>query len=112
MPESMELSIFRIIQEGLHNIEKHSQASHTQIFITNTSLRTIMISIQDDGIGLPTDFDLSTLAAKDHYGLLGISERVALMGGHLSMQNRPEGGMIIQAEIRHPRSKKNLHLHG
>jgi signal transduction histidine kinase len=106
MPESTELSIFRIIQESLHNIEKHAQATGVQIQLKNTSPRTIMITIQDDGIGLPNNFDLSTLANRHHYGMLGISERVALMGGHLSMQNRPEGGMITLAEIPHPRSKK------
>jgi signal transduction histidine kinase len=107
VPESTELSIFRIIQESLHNIEKHSQATSMEISLKNTSPRTIMISVQDNGIGLPRDFDLSTLAGRDHYGLLGISERVALVGGHLSLQNRPEGGMIIQAEIPHPRLKMN-----
>lgn len=107
IPESTELSIFRIIQESLRNIEKHSEATSVEILLKNTSPRTIIFSIQDNGIGLPNDFDLSALAIRDHFGLLGISERVALMGGHLSMQNRPEGGMIIQAEIPHPRSKTN-----
>src|SRR5690349_23548121 len=43
--------------------------------------------------------------------LLGISERVALLGGNLSIQNQLGGGMVIQAEIRHPRAKKNPQLH-
>jgi len=111
MPESTELSVFRIIQESLHNIEKHSQATRAEIHIKNTSLRTIMVSICDNGIGLPRDFDLSALANKNHYGLLGISERVALLGGNLSIQDQAGGGMIIQAEIRHPRAKKNPQLH-
>jgi len=107
----MELSIFRIIQEGLHNIEKHSKATRAKIYIKNTSPRAIMVSICDNGIGLPRNFDLSALANKNHYGLLGISERVALLGGNLSIQNQLGGGMIIQAEIRHPRAKKNPQLH-
>ena len=39
-----------------------------------------MVTISDDGMGLDEDFDLITLASNGHYGLLGISERVALLG--------------------------------
>ena len=105
LPEATELSIFRIIQESLRNIKKHSQANNVEIILKHTTPRTILISILDDGVGLPDDFDLSTLASADHYGLLGISERVALLGGHLNMQNKQNGGMIMQVEIPHPRSK-------
>ena len=63
-----------------------------------------MISISDNGVGLPEGFDLSLLSAKGHYGLLGVSERVVLLGGHLSLQNQTGSGLILQAEIPHPRS--------
>jgi signal transduction histidine kinase len=106
MPEAAELSIFRIIQESLHNIEKHSRASAAQVSVKNSSARSIMITIRDNGVGLPDEFDLSALAGKHHYGLLGISERVALMDGHLTFQNLTTGGMILQAEIPLPRLKK------
>ncbi|PKN98805.1 MAG: histidine kinase [Chloroflexi bacterium HGW-Chloroflexi-4] len=108
LPEDTELSIFRIIQESLHNIVKHSQAKNVEISLRHTTPRTILISICDDGVGLPEDFNLSTLASNDHYGLLGISERVALLGGHLNIQNQKIGGAIIQVEIPHPRSKKKI----
>jgi signal transduction histidine kinase len=57
----------------------------------------------DDGRGLPDSFDLSALSADGHYGLLGISERVALLGGRLHFQNQATGGLLIQVEIPHPR---------
>ena len=103
LPEAIELSIFRIVQEGLSNVRKHSQASTVQISLRHTSPRTLMVSIADNGQGLPDGFDLSTLSAKGHYGLLGISERVALLGGRLKLQNQAGGGLLIQAEIQHPR---------
>ncbi|MCR4406372.1 MAG: ATP-binding cassette domain-containing protein [Anaerolineae bacterium] len=103
LPEAIELSIFRIVQEGLSNVRKHARASTVQIGLRHTSPRTLMISIADDGQGLPDGFDLSTLSAKGHYGLLGISERVALLGGRLKLQNQAGGGLLIQAEIQHPR---------
>jgi signal transduction histidine kinase len=103
LPEDIELSIFRIVQEGLNNVRKHARASTTEICLRHTSPRTLMVSIADDGRGLPDDFDLSTPMAEGHYGLLGISERVALLGGRLKLQNQPDGGLLIQAEIPHPR---------
>ena len=62
-----------------------------------------MISIADNGHGLADDFDLAALSTKGHYGILGVSERVALLGGRLKLQNQASGGMLIQAEIPHPR---------
>ncbi len=103
LPEAIELSIFRIIQEGLNNVRKHAQASAVEISLKHTSPRTLMISIADNGRGLPNDFDLAALSAAGHYGLLGISERVALLGGRLKLQNQAGGGLLIQAEIPHPR---------
>jgi signal transduction histidine kinase len=103
LTETIELSAFRIVQEGLRNIRKHANASAVEISLKHTSPRRLMISISDDGQGLAEDFDLSTLPAEGHYGLLGISERVALLGGRVQFQNQANGGLLIQAEIPHPR---------
>ncbi len=103
LPEAIELSIFRIVQEGLSNVRKHAGASAVQICLKHTSPRTLMISIADNGRGLENGFDLSALSAEGHYGLLGISERVALLGGRLKLQNQANGGLILEVEIPHPR---------
>ncbi len=103
LPESTELSIFRIVQEGLNNVRKHAAASVVEIRLEHTSPRRLMLSIADNGRGLTADFDLARLSAAGHYGVLGITERVALLGGRWRFQNRPEGGVLIQAEIPHPR---------
>jgi signal transduction histidine kinase len=103
LPEAIELSIFRIVQEGLSNVRKHAQASGVQVCLKHTSPRTLMISLADNGQGLADDFDLSALSTQGHYGLLGLSERVALLGGRLKLQNQASGGLLIQAEIQHPR---------
>jgi signal transduction histidine kinase len=103
LPEASELSIFRIVQEALNNVRRHAEASAVEIRLEHTSPRGLMLSIADDGCGLPDDFDLSTLPAEGHYGMLGITERVALLGGRSRFQNRPEGGALVQVEISHPR---------
>lgn len=103
LPEPIELSVFRIIQEALSNIQRHAQATHVEILLEHTSPRTLMVSIADNGCGLTGDFDLSKLSGQGHYGLLGISERAALLSGHLRVHNRSEGGLLLQVEVSHPR---------
>ncbi len=106
LPIEIELSIFRIIQEGLNNIRKHAFANKAQVCMQHTSPRALMISIIDDGVGLPEVFDLNALSSEEHYGLLGISERVALLSGRMSLQRLPEGGTLLKVEIPHPRVGK------
>jgi signal transduction histidine kinase len=103
LPEATELSLFRIIQEGLNNVWRHAQATSVKISLRHTSPRTLMIALRDNGMGLAQDFDLAELANDGHYGLIGISERVALLGGRFRMQRIPEGGSILMVEIPHPR---------
>ncbi len=103
LPESLELSIFRIVQEGLNNIWKHANATQAIVSFQSTSPRMLLISIEDNGTGLEKSFDLAELGENHHFGLLGISERVALMNGRLNIQNKSQGGLLIQAEVPHPR---------
>lgn len=103
LPEAIELSIFRIVQEGLSNVRKHAQAGTVRICLQHTSPRMLLVTISDDGRGLADNFDLGSLSAKGHYGLLGISERVALLGGRLKLQNQAGGGLRLEVEIPHPR---------
>lgn len=102
--ELIELSIYRIVQESLNNIHKHSNADQAHIILKKSSQRALMLSIFDNGDGLEKNVALSHYSKEGHYGLLGIGERVALLGGRLRIQNKPEGGLLIQAEIPHRRS--------
>ncbi|RME10307.1 MAG: ATP-binding cassette domain-containing protein [Ardenticatenia bacterium] len=103
LPEHIELSIFRIVQESLSNVRKHADATEVYITLVHNSPRTILLTIADNGQGLPEDFDLSALARDGHFGLLGMSERVALLGGRLKLTNVPDGGLRIEVELPHPR---------
>ena len=84
-------------------MQRHSHASHVEITLEHTSARTLMVSIADDGDGLAENFDLSKLSGQGHFGLLGISERAALLSGHLRIHNRSGGGLLLQVEVSHPR---------
>jgi signal transduction histidine kinase len=107
LPEAAELSIFRIVQEGLNNVWKHAHASLVQISLQHSSPRTLMVSLRDNGLGLAEDLDLSALATHGHYGLIGIGERVTLLGGRFRLLRLPEGGSQLLVEIPHPRVEVN-----
>lgn len=108
LPEAIELSIFRIVQESLSNVWKHANATQVKVVLQHTSPRMLQMTIADDGEGLDSDFDLAKLSQVGHYGLLGLSERVALMGGRLNLRNQPNSGLEIQVEIPHPRVMPEL----
>jgi signal transduction histidine kinase len=64
-----------------------------------------MLSISDNGRGLPDDFDLAELPQQGHYGVLGITERVALLGGQWRFLNGPAGGALIQVDLPYRRAE-------
>ena len=53
LPEAIELSVFRIIQEGLRNIRKHAAATSVEVRLRHTSPRRLMVSVADDGEACP-----------------------------------------------------------
>ena len=110
LPEAIELSVFRIVQETLSNVRKHAQATGVEICLKHTSPRMLLITVADNGRGLADGFDFSALAVEGHYGLLGISERIALLGGRLKLSNQQDSGLMVQVEIPHPRVEVSMNL--
>jgi signal transduction histidine kinase len=102
LPELIELSVFRIVQEGLNNIRKHAAARHVLLSLQRTPTASVLVRLGDDGQGLSTPPDLASLSAHKHFGLLGISERVALLGGTMQIESPASGGVILQVEIPSP----------
>jgi signal transduction histidine kinase len=102
LPEPIELSVFRIVQEGLNNIRKHASARQVRLTLQRSSTASLIVRLQDDGIGLAAPPDLVSLTTGKHFGLLGISERVALLGGNMQIESTPGGGVILRVEIPSP----------
>ena len=102
LPEAIELSVFRIVQEGLNNVRKHARARHTQIGLRRTSTATLLVRVADDGRGMEKPPDLAALSAQSHFGLLGISERAALLGGTMQIDLPVAGGVVLEVEIPSP----------
>jgi signal transduction histidine kinase len=87
---AVELSAFRIVQEALTNSLKHAAAEHVLVRIRYSD--SLGLEIRDDGVGLED-------TATDGNGLVGMRERVALLGGTLTATTPPGGGFDVTAEI-------------
>jgi signal transduction histidine kinase len=102
LPETIELSVFRIVQEGLNNVRKHAAAQHVRLSLQRTSAANLLVRLEDDGQGLSVPADLASLSLSKHFGLVGISERVALLGGSMNIESATGNGTILQVEIPSP----------
>jgi signal transduction histidine kinase len=102
LPEWIELSIFRIVQEGLNNVGKHSGAKSVVLAVNEIPGGNIQIRIVDDGKGIDSIPDLASLPEQKNFGLVGISERAALLDGKLNIQTSLGGGFLLEIEIPNP----------
>ncbi len=88
-------NLFRVIQESLTNIEKHSYATQASIFIKKDG-RSLIIYVTDDGIGCnPEELD-KKLKSKEHLGLRGMKDRMELLGGSIEFFTAQNDGMEIK----------------
>lgn len=85
------LTLYRVAQEGLTNVRKHSAARSVEIVLDCRGDR-VALTVSDDGIG-------HAEPAAPGFGLLGLRERLALQGGALEAAALPEGGFRLRAEI-------------
>jgi PAS domain S-box-containing protein len=92
-----KIVVYRIVQEGLNNVVQHAQARHAEIIITG-SQHDVRIQLGDDGRG----FVPGTQPAEDvprQLGLIGLTERVRLVGGEFAITSAPERGTLLRATI-------------
>jgi len=96
LPNTLEVAVFRIIQEALNNICKHAQAQRCLVKLEMLPKR-LHILVSDDGCGF--DPDLSANAKTESFGLLGMRERVELLKGEMEITSAPGSGSEIQIMI-------------
>jgi two-component system sensor histidine kinase DegS len=94
-----EVSIFRVVQEALNNIKRHSNAKKAVVTLEfdEDSLKMV---IKDDGDGFRTPRKFDRLAAKGKLGLIGMQQRIDFLGGTVKIRSRPGEGttLLIKAE--------------
>lgn len=89
----VEQTIFRVTQEAIENISKHSQAKKFSVHLSHNG-RAVLV-IQDDGLG----FDMKSNASTGHFGLVGMRERAQLAGGNLKIESEKGKGTKVVLTI-------------
>jgi signal transduction histidine kinase len=88
--KQQEINVFRIVQETMTNIVKHSHAAHAAVRIRRTG-DTVVLAVSDDGVGFES--------GKQGFGLTSMAERVRILGGSLDVDSAPKSGTRITARI-------------
>ncbi len=101
LPKSLEIVVYRLVQECCNNIAKHSRASRVNISLASAD-GVLRLDVEDDGVGFLV---AEALARRGSFGLAGMRERVTLLGGHFAIESRRRGagrgktGTRITAEL-------------
>jgi signal transduction histidine kinase len=89
------------VQECLSNIEKHAGADEVSVLAYGNAEGELSICVSDNGNGfIPPDGDFRSLCAKGHFGLWGMHERAAVIGGTLNIESEAGEGTAITLHIR------------
>ncbi|MDX6471492.1 MAG: hypothetical protein QOK22_308 [Gaiellaceae bacterium] len=91
LPTEVHLAAYRIVQESLTNVVRHSSAASASVLVEYAPDR-LSVEVEDDGIG-PGE------PAGPGYGLLGMRERAVALGGELEAGPRPQGGFRVRATL-------------
>ncbi len=91
LDEAIQISAYRIVQEGLTNVRKHAGARHIGV-VVRCSQRGVDLRVSDDGHGLAD-------SKEEGFGLVGVRERVEMYGGELSAGPAPTGGFVLEASL-------------
>jgi len=96
LPDAVRTCVYRVVQEALHNCEKHSAAQWVRVSIVQAP-ETLLATIEDNGGG----FDLKSASVTPHAGLgiLGMRERAAALGGRLDIQSAPGQGSRLTLHL-------------
>jgi PAS domain S-box-containing protein len=98
LPTEVEITLFRVTQEALNNVQKHAQTTAACIALTQRG-RKVRLEVRDEGRG----FDPSAVWAEqgpvERVGLSSMRERVLLLGGELEIRSKPGAGTSVVAEI-------------
>lgn len=102
LPEHVEAALFRIAQEAVQNVVKHADATRAFVSLAKRG-RSVVLRVSDDGRGFVAPGPISGVvhgrSAASQFGLMGMYERVQLLGGHLSVRSEAGDGTTVEAVI-------------
>jgi len=95
IPSALKTVIYRILQEALNNVAKHSQADRVQLSLQKTA-NGVELTIDDNGIGFDLAEAISLIPARRGFGLASMRERAQLSGGKFSIKSSAGNGATIR----------------
>ncbi len=98
LADDVALAVFRITQEALHNAIRHADASEIAVRLTQYPDR-LRLTVSDDGRGILGGVEPARFVAQGHYGLAGMRERAAMIGGKLDVQTAVDYGTVVIFEL-------------
>jgi len=98
LPDETAVAVFRIAQEALRNAIQHADASEIEVRLTDYPDR-LRLTVTDDGRGIAGGVDAARFVAQGHFGLAGMRERAAMIGGRLDVQTAPDNGTVVVLEL-------------
>lgn len=98
LPGDIELAAYRILQEALRNVERHSQAADVAVTISFQPEQFVAI-VKDDGRGFDLNRVLATASRLNGLGIVGMQERAKLAGGDLTLETDPGRGATVQLKL-------------
>jgi len=96
VPDPLKTIMYRILQEALHNVAKHSQADHVRLSLRKTN-SNLELAIEDNGLGFDLEDVLSVESSKRGLGLASMRERTELSGGSFAVESSRGAGTTIRA---------------
>jgi signal transduction histidine kinase len=98
LPDDVALAMFRITQEALNNAIRHADASEIAVRLTQYPDR-LRLTVTDDGQGIRGGAEPARFVAQGHYGLAGMRERAAMIGGRFDVQTAVDYGTVVILEL-------------
>lgn len=98
LPAEVELVVFRIVQEALSNVARHSKATRVRVLAEFTQTET-RVTVSDNGVGFSPPHGMGDLARDGKLGLAGMEERARLVGGQLTLESEPGKGTTITVSV-------------
>jgi signal transduction histidine kinase len=91
LPDELRTCIYRVVQETLHNVSRHSGAKNALVSVQYMG-DSLVLTVKDDGSGYDSEKTTGL-------GLLGMEERVKQLGGRLEIQSQPGQGTLLRATL-------------
>ncbi|HEX2742530.1 MAG TPA: PAS domain S-box protein [Rubrobacter sp.] len=106
LPPEVETTLFRVAQEALTNVRKHTQTTRVRVELDRSG-RAVRLLVRDEGHGFQPDDATRNNGPGERVGLSGMRERVSLLGGRFDLHSEPGSGTTVTAEVELPVTRED-----